>query len=502
MADFLKIHIEKIRGIESLEIDLNLSPGIYAITGQNSSGKSTLMASLASIFYRDLTHKFFGNSTSTESKISVSSNRKSLEITPRYPNPKWLYKFNPNSNSDKLKINGFYEGSIIYGNRFRDTNPRALFEAQKIQKNELENAADFVWENLGIILHNNKNHYQNKLFRLLSEKALLKYKFSGSPYFYEVDENKIISQFSLSTGENLLISVLHSIQYQLRKSNAYRDIYLVLLDEIELALHPSALNRLIHFLSELAKQRSLAIYFSTHSVELIRQIQPQNIYFLRKHLNGKVEVQNPVSPAYATRAIYIHDGYDLLALVEDNLAKSIVQWIILKEDLNKKKLIHTISAGSWENVINLNQDIKSSYIVKDNQKVISILDGDVENEFKTKYIEKGLHGNLNVFFLPIKSAEKYLREKLVTNVDFTFYNDFGDNFFKRKTLDDLLTEYKEAGGLKSDNNGKLLLNILKNELLAIGQSEKEFYNFLTEYIVEAEKELMTKLADRIKRILK
>lgn len=502
MADYLNIKIEELRGIKSLDIDLNLSPGLYAITGQNSSGKSTLMASLASIFYRDLTHKYFNNSSSNKSKISVEYENKSLVITPRDTYYKWKFFFTPDNQKDRLKINGFYEGSIIYGNRFRDTNPRALFEATKIEKQDLEIAADFVWENLGLILHSNKNHYKGTLYRLLSEKAFRKYKFNGSPYFFELEDGKIISQFSLSTGENLLISVLHSIQYQLRKSTAYRDIYLVLLDEIELALHPSALNRLIHFLKTLAEERKLAIYFSTHSVELIRQIPAENIYFLKKHLNKTVEVQNPVSPAYATRAIYIHDGYDLLTLVEDKLSKQIVQWIIKKENLNSKKLIHTIAAGGWENVVNLHQDIVSSYIVKGNQKVISILDGDIKDEFKSKYVEKGLHGNLNVFHLPIKSAEKYLREKLVDNVDFEFYNDFGDNFFRRKSLDELLVEYKEIGGVGNDLKGKKLLNILKNELIAVGQNESEFYNFLTEHIVESEKEMMSKLGERVKKIFK
>jgi energy-coupling factor transporter ATP-binding protein EcfA2 len=502
MADYLNVRIEKLRGIEDLKIDLNLTPGIYAIAGQNASGKSTLMASLASIFYKDIANKYFANSTQQQTKISVALDRKTLEISPNLPNSRWRYNYNSRFSNEKLKINGFYEGSIIYGNRFRDTNPRALFEATKIIFEDLEPAADFVWENLGHILHDNRNYYKGKLFRILSTRAYRNYRFNGSPYFIVLEDGKIISQFSLSTGENLMVSVLHSIQYQLKKSSAYRELYLVLLDEIELALHPSALNRLIKFLNGLAIDRHLAVYFSTHSVELIRQIPSENIYFLRKHLNNVVEVQNPVSPAYATRAIYIHDGYDLLILVEDNLAKCLVDWIIRKEDLNKKRLIHILPAGGWENVLALNQDIVSSYILKQGQKAISILDGDIQGEYKTKYVDKGLHGNLNVFFTPIKSAEKYLRDKLVDNVNFDFYNSFGDNFFKRKTLDSLLNEYKEVGGIINDKNGKRLLNILKNELVAIGQSEKEFYTYLTEYIVEEEKQFMINLVDRLKRIIK
>ena len=339
------------------------------------------------------------------------------------------------------------------------------------------------------------------MFRLVREKAFDKYKFRGSPYFYKPSVSQIISQFNLSTGESLLVSVLHSINYQLMRRTSQRT-YLVLLDEVELALHPSALNRLIRFLQKLSQERNLAIYFSTHSVELIRQIPAENIYFLRKHLDNTVEVQNPVSPAYATRAIYIHDGYDVLILVEDVLARNIVQWVIRKERLSKRKLLHVVAAGGWENVLALHDDIVSSNIVKSGQKVISVLDGDIKDEYQRLYASEGKYTNINVFFLPIESAEKYLREKLVINVDYDFYNEFGDQFFRRNSLDDLLQKYNEIGGVDKDKSGKKLLRLLKTELLEIGQHEKEFYAFLTEYIVEQEKEQMKSLGKRIGKLVK
>jgi energy-coupling factor transporter ATP-binding protein EcfA2 len=337
---------------------------------------------------------------------------------------------------------------------------------------------------------------------LVREKAYSKYKFRGSPYFYLLDTGNFISQFNLSTGENLLVSVLNSINFQVRNKPVRDQIYLVLLDEVELALHPSALNRMVDFLKRISDERNIAVYFSTHSVELIRKISADNIYYLKRHLDNTVEVQNPVSPAYATRAIYIHDGYDILILVEDILAKNIVQWIINKEKLAKQKLLHIITAGGWENVLNLHDDIISSNIIKGGQKVISVLDGDVENYYRNKYVNNGVYGNLNVYFLPLNSAEKYLREKLVDNVDYDFYNDFNDYFFKRKSLDELLQEYSEINGTTQDKKGKKLISILKKEIIALRQSEKEFYTFLTEYIVESEKEKMQTLAERIKRIFR
>jgi energy-coupling factor transporter ATP-binding protein EcfA2 len=496
MAEYLEIEINNLRSILKINFELNLEPGLYALTGRNACGKSTVMAALASIFYRDIARSYFFNATDESTIIKFSLEDQSLEIVP--DTPKWRYYYS----KSHLKLNGFYEGSIIHGNRFRDANTRALFEATRVREDSLLLADDFVSTNLGVILHDNPKFYKNRLFRYQVDYAKREFKFRGSPYFIKLENGKLISQFSLSTGENMLISVLHSIQYQLRRSKDYREKYLVLLDEVELALHPSALNRLVVFLAQLAKERSLAVYFSTHSVELVRQLNAENIYFLKKHLDNVVEVQNPCSPAYATRSIYIHDGYDLLIIVEDILAKKLIEWVLIKNELKLKKLIHTITGGGWDNVVSLHQDIISSNIIRSGQQVISVLDGDIKEEFRKKYSDSGLHGNLNIYFLPIESAEKYLREKLVDNVDFDFYNNFGDTFFRLKTLDDLLLEYQSVDGKRNDKSGKKLLSILKRELLRVGQNESEFYTFLTEYIVEKEKEKMNSLADRIKNYIR
>lgn len=143
-----------------------------------------------------------------------------------------------------------------------------LFQASKVKTNQLIKAEDFVVKNLGKILRNDENAYSS-LFRLKSADALKTFRFNGSPYFVVLEDGKLISQYSLSTGENLLISILHSMQHQLPKSKT-SGYYLFLLDEVELALHPSALVRLIDFLKGMSKEKGFSIYFSTHSIELLR----------------------------------------------------------------------------------------------------------------------------------------------------------------------------------------------------------------------------------------
>ena len=224
---------------------------------------------------------YFQSSTA-DSIIECKCDDKVLKIT-RRDESHWNF-------DGDFDLHGFYEGSIIHGNRFRDTNYSAL---------------------------NNAKFYSS-LYRLKSNNSRFKNKFKGgSPYFIK-DGDELISQFSLSTGENLLIPLLHSIHYQLVKK-AREAGFIVLLDEIELALHPQALVRLIQFLEQMSRDRGIAIYFSTHSTDLIKHIAPANIYYLQKHPNGSVEVVNPCYPCYATRNISMFDGYDLLILVEDNL---------------------------------------------------------------------------------------------------------------------------------------------------------------------------------------
>lgn len=488
MKDKLDIKLKNIRGIKSLEVSLNLNPGIYAITGKNATGKSSLIASLAAIFYRRILTTYFQN-TEVDSSIDYSLEGDNMLAKKVDEYNKWDF------NGD-LMLNGFYEGSIIHGNRFRDTNFGALFRANKVRIDNLTPAEDFVKDNLGIILKDNANHYDS-LYRLKARDAFSFFKFRGSPYFLIEGNGLIISQFSLSTGENLLISLLHSIHFQLIKK-AKKEHYIVLLDEIELALHPQALVRLVKFLGQLSRERNIAIYFSTHSVELIRQISPNNIYYLEKHIDNTVEVINPCYPSYATRNISFFDGYDLLVLVEDHLARTIIEWIQRRHDLNTSKLVHILPSGGWENTLALHSEVLDSELLGYGKNVISILDGDIENEYKEKYKDKGKLKALNVTFLPIPSIEKYLLDKLINNLDLKFFRHFGDSFFKKKSLDKVIEDFVKVN--KGKNDGKALFKTLVQEATSVNRADEEFVTMVSNYIVETTD--TEKLANRLKTALK
>lgn len=467
--------VKNLKGIRELSISLPRKPGLYAITGQNGCGKSTLMAALANLFHDNILSKYF-HSPSARATISYSLEDK----TEAHVFDKCWTEEKKNGG---VFVNGLYEGSIIHGNRFRDNNYKSLFEADRVNRADLNQASSDIRTNFNFIIHGDKEHYPN-MYYIDRKVAGQRYNFGGYPYFVETADKDLISQFNLSSGENLVISLLNSLELKLRKKRG-NDYSMILIDEVELALHPSSTIRMLQVLKEYSQKYNLGIFFSTHSIELIRSISPDNIFYL-KNYDGNIEVENPCYPAYATRSLFYHDGFDICILVEDVLAKYIVNRVIAEESLFYSKLIHVLPAGGWENVLTVQNDISKSNLLGFGKKVVSILDGDVKDVFKSRYTQKSVYTDLKVNFLPIPSLEKYLRAKLFETRDKTLIAEINDKYFRHRTIDDLVNEYKNSGKTDDDKSGKYLLQLLYKELETHLGSRMDFTNDIIQIIYKRE----------------
>lgn len=89
-----------------------------------------------------------------------------------------------------------------------------LSKLSTVSKEELNDASSFVKENLGIILHDNKEYY-NKLYVLADDEAK-KMRLKRKMYYYE-NKGTTISQLNMSTRENLLLTILDSIERRIKK---------------------------------------------------------------------------------------------------------------------------------------------------------------------------------------------------------------------------------------------------------------------------------------------
>lgn len=219
-------------------------------------------------------------------------------------------------------------------------------------------------------------------------------------------KDKLVSQFELSTGEFLLINLLHLLNNLLVRTNNSEKLNLILIDEIELALHPSAIKRLVELTRSIAEKYSVAIYFSTHSLEIINSLPIENLFYLHQISKDSIRCETPCYPAYITRDIYTHSGYDILILVEDDLAKFLVNRFIEKNRLDSNKRIQVIPVGGYDNTLELHQNFLQEEVLQPVSHIISIIDGDVEKTVAQKREQEGKWTCIpkdSVLFLPVES---------------------------------------------------------------------------------------------------
>ncbi|WP_252768922.1 ATP-dependent nuclease [Ideonella oryzae] len=485
----LKICVNKVKSINHLEMEFPVDKGLYAITGQNGSGKSTLVTCASSVFFSMRMKDYFGT---TEPDAYITSEFAGATRS-------WRKNLNGNWAQDAngvMDLKGFYEGSLIFGNRFKNTSYEVLRQLDRIDGARLSVADDFIRNNLGGILHNNPEFYE-KLLRVNSKEAGPDFTFRGEIFYYEKGGRRV-SQFHMSTGENLLVSVLHSLHLRNMDRASLNKPCIMFLDEIELALHPSSLKRLVGFLKEMANEFNYAIYFSTHSIELIGSIQPQNIFFLERHSDGSLEVLNPCYPAYATRILYDHSGYDHVFLVEDDLAKEVINRLLRRHSLLSSKLVHILPCGGYTNVIELAREVVNSNLVGRIATVSVILDGDVQREAEAYMLKHSIKNNIPLSFLPIESLEKYLKAKLFDNVDHKLLRKLNDFLFHQVSLTELIETYRSSGGSAKDTGGKRLYKIIEEELQRRKKSRADLVEMIVDHLVEFEIEEMNRIAAYLK----
>lgn len=485
----LNLEINKIKSINYLNIDLPIEKGLYAITGQNGSGKSTLVMCASTAFFNMRMNDYFG-STDDDAFIKFELNDATRKWEKNAAN-KWIKKSNKN-----MSIKGFYEGSVIFGTRFRNTSFHILTQLDRIDSGKLSPADEFIKKHLGKILHNNESYYDN-LVKTNSKDSVPDVKFSGDIFYYERNGRRI-SQFHMSTGENLLISVLNSINLRNNDRASLNKPCILFLDEIELALHPSSLKRLVVFLQEMSNTYNYAIYFSTHSIELIGAIRPDNIFFLERHSDNTLEVLNPCYPAYATRILYDHSGYDFIFLVEDDLAKEIVNRLLRKNRLLSSKLVHVLPCGGYTNVIELAKEVVNSNLIGKDSKIAIILDGDIKNEAE-KYINThNIGNNIPLTYLPIESLEKFLKNSLYDSVDHKLFRFLNDFIFHKVSLTEIIDCYKSETDSSKDKSGKVLYKRIDTELRRRGKSRNDLVEMVVDHLDNENTTSIVKITEYLK----
>ena len=459
----LNMSIRNIKNIKNCDIQIPMQSGLYAIVGENGCGKSTILMILSRIITAYRFTNLDKNSFSNKSEIVFKTD----SITEKWTfNKGWHYSTN-DFNNKYLRVKGMYEGSLFYGTRFNDPSKiEDLIDSGKINEKLIIDADQFVKDNLSFILHGDYEHYRNlKKLNINIKRAKEQYGLQNQPHFIE-NEGKLINQYRMSSGESLLISLLYFLFNSLIKNKNSSIQTLMLIDEIEVALHPKAVDRFINLLNELLKaNNNLIVILTTHSTEVIRRIKHNNLMLLSDN-NGEIHVEYDVYPNYAIKDIYKFSGVDYLLLVEDELSETIVKKIIRDNNLTLNRNIQVIPAGGWNTVLKLQEELYNNKSLGNNCKIFSILDGDIQNE-----VPKNAPIHL---FLPIPSIEKFLLKKFILEKDEAFIKIISDKYFNVNSLKDIIQEYNSQNKNQSDKNGKFLYRKIIDELNNRKISENDF----------------------------
>jgi predicted ATP-dependent endonuclease of OLD family len=473
----LKITIEKIKGISHAEIVLPIEKGVYAIAGENGSGKSTIIACAACAFFQFPFEKFFGR-TEKESSIVFDLDGNVFKYAPNEAGVWKKRRVSVRKNFDVTNIlKGFFEGSLNFGNRFRDVSFWKIPSQKEILSYNPEPANEDMRKLFGKILHNNEEYFEELSF--YKNRNLYK----GDIFFYKKN-GQLIDQFHMSTGENLLISIIANLYAQNQKRKEIKENpFALFLDELEMGLHPAAIKRLVDYLEEVAEENNYAIFLSTQSSEVLYNLSPDKIFYVERRFGDEttVDVKNPCFPQKAIQRLYRHVGFDRVILVEDDLARAIVERMLSQERLKSNKLVLTLPCGGYVNLIDFAQNILTYKILGDENTVSLIIDGDVKKEAKSHMNKVGIITKMLYTFLPFPSLEKYLYANLVTNPDICLIDALNDYIFQPHDVRDVVKQYKKTL-LEKDNDRKIFYDTIVNELKVLHKDRAELISEVIRYL--------------------
>lgn len=364
------IEIKNLRNIKKLRFEVP-DRGVWLLTAGNGAGKTSLLACIRRIGYPNAFPIHFPNSlrstrldNHSEGSVTYEINGESVEYA--YRGERWTPR--PRSNAHLLDRFGY--PSVTYmgatGDRItprpEDFEPRLvrgasrniissanrIFDTQKFNDLRIVNLARGVGNDAFVLsVGSNPSSYHSEKHFSLGELCVLK-----------------------------LLKLISSVQ-----NNS-----MIIVDELEMALHPKAQVRLLEYLNEQAAQKRLTVIFSTHSVTLLKVADRKRIIYLDRQEDGEIK---PIVGCYPTYAIgnisydeeTIPDG---VGYVEDVFAKDVVSAFLdqfLDEkfpDPSVRPTIKVLPVGGFKEVVSFLDQNRSVLPVTCKQQ--AILDGDVAQE--------------------------------------------------------------------------------------------------------------------------
>jgi len=403
---FLKsIKLEPFRHIPSLTVNFNHP--ISVISGTNRSGKSTILMAIA------CSHFNFIKRNPQNGNLDRHTWSSLMQITNKdIPSEDWTYyityktgnkietKRGQRKHTTK-KWNGIGKKESQF--KFRDVVfidldlilparnfSKVIFNKTKsVNEHTISlNNSEIIEEYLSYILE--ESFELNKL-ATYQDKDIFKYKNSNQ-----------YSSYNAATGEEVLTKIIIDVVEANKNS-------LILIDEIEIGLHPKVQRRLIEVLYNISWNDNKQFILSSHSQTILSSLPDISRIFIEKdYSNNFKSIQNISVNAALSKMDSV--SYPLIDLYcEDDIAEKIIKKILSSLQTNSNltnlsDLINIIISGSADKTYNYFTVHKETYQYKKIKTGFAcILDGDMKTRFSSEE---------SLFYLySDKSPELFLAEK-------------------------------------------------------------------------------------------
>ena len=295
------LKIENVGGISSLSLD-SFDPNLNIICGENGIGKTNILDSIASLFssYEPISISVKSGFEQGCIKSSVDGKEISRTIRKKYTNltdQERLSNNNANFNLLYLKVNRVFkyrrESSI---NSDPDVTNRTMDNAEGLDNNDIKQW--FVSRYLHSAHVNNLTDVQQENIKLaISCFSLLDNKVT---FYKTTTQNEIIVKTPtgeiyfelLSSGFRsilfILLGIIKEIEYRFQNKNVLASDFngIILIDEIELHLHPEWQGKVCSVLTKTFPKAQFII--STHSPHVIQTAEANEVIALSGE-NGHLE---------------------------------------------------------------------------------------------------------------------------------------------------------------------------------------------------------------------
>lgn len=404
-----KVTIRHTKGIEHLEFNIPERKGVFLLVGANGAGKTTLLVCLDRICNSNA----FARGFSASKTFGEVDQYKNAEIEYETDNPATCLLFrkktarwavSPKGSAGLLSNFGFASTIFIKA----DSNRISVTE-DEIRTGTFEAADSRLKAKLNDL-------FETQTFSRLKRLKNTNGRGRTAKYFYVIQERAgtYYSEKRFSTGELALLRLVEQLSHVELGS-------LVLIDEVEMALHPRIQKRLLDYLNQVANEKNLTIIVSTHSVTLIKATEKNNILLLEDEGRSRYHVTTPCYPAKAIGCVDFMDNiiYDAVFFVEDDMARLILKKMLkicCEEDHRFNTITNCIiPVGGYEQTAHLAINTKRQLLGK--SFVCAVWDEDVFTETipSTPRIEQLYENNKSMIFRLGCTPEVWMIETLEQN---------------------------------------------------------------------------------------